>query len=268
VRPGRLPRGWPRLGLAALLGAAALWLLAAPRAPAQDAPGPQVPRSNGVQNVSGQVARGRAIFLASCSSCHGEDARGIDQRGPSLIGVGAAAVDFYVSTGRMPLARPGIQPHREQPIYSRPQIDALIAYVTSLGGGGPAIPVVRPDQGDLRLGQRRFADLCSGCHQIMAQGGIAPGLVAPPPTNATATQIGEAIRVGPYLMPRFSSRQLDDHEVDSIARYIGEVAADPPDRGGWGIGHIGPIPEGLVAFLLAGTALVLVARVIGERTET
>jgi ubiquinol-cytochrome c reductase cytochrome c subunit len=102
----------------------------------------------------------------------------------------------------------------------------------------------------------------------MGAGGIAPGLVAPPLNDATPRQIGEAIRVGPYLMPRFSSRRLTDRQVASVARYITEVAQHPPDRGGWGIGHIGPVPEGLVAFLLAGSALLLVARLIGERTET
>jgi ubiquinol-cytochrome c reductase cytochrome c subunit len=217
------------------------------------------------QGAAAKVARGGAIYAASCSDCHGADLRGVPGRGPTLLNVGSAAVDFYLSTGRMPLARPGIEPERADPQYDRADIDALITYISVKGGaGGPAIPDVVPARGDREHGRALFADSCSGCHQIMGQGGIAPGLVAPSLTHATPVQIGEAIRVGPYLMPQFSERQLDQRDVDSIARYVTEVTQKPPDRGGWGIGNLGPVPEGLVAFLVAGTALLLVARVIGE----
>jgi ubiquinol-cytochrome c reductase cytochrome c subunit len=102
--------------------------------------------------------------------------------------------------------------------------------------------------------------------QIAAKGGVDPEAVAPPLDDATPVQIAETIRVGPYLMPRFGPRALDDHEVDSIARYVTTYGRHPLNRGGWGIGNIRPIPEGLVAWLLAGGALLLVARVIGSRS--
>jgi ubiquinol-cytochrome c reductase cytochrome c subunit len=253
----RTPAGLRVVAVALLAGlAACAW--AARQAPAQ-----------GGGATAALPARGAELYTASCSDCHGADLRGIPGRGPGLRGVGSAAMDFYLSTGRMPLARPGIEPMRAKPVYGRRDIDALIAYVQQRGGGGgPAIPAVDPARGSLADGRRLYTDSCSGCHQIMGQGGIAPGLVAPPLHDATPRQIGEAIRVGPYLMPPFSERQLDAREVDSIARYVTEVTQHPPDRGGWGIGHIGPIPEGLVAFLLAGSALLLVARMIGERAET
>ena len=54
-------------------------------------------------------------------------------------------------------------------------------------------------------------------------------------------------------------------DIDSIARYVHSTQS-PDDRGGWGIGRIGPIPEGMVAWLLAAAALLLIARLIGERT--
>jgi ubiquinol-cytochrome c reductase cytochrome c subunit len=214
-------------------------------------------------------ARGAALYAQSCSDCHGIDLRGVPGRGPTLQRVGPAAMDFYLTTGRMPLARPGIEPERASPAFGPRDIAALIAYVNAHGGsGGPAIPAVDPARGSLADGRKLYTDSCSGCHQIMGQGGIAPGLVAPPLSDATPREIGEAIRVGPYLMPRFSERQLDQHDVDSIARYVTQVTQHPPDRGGWGIGNIGPIPEGLVAFLLAGSVLLLVARLIGERNPT
>lgn len=212
-------------------------------------------------------AKGQALFAEGCASCHAVDGTGVRHRGPRLVGVGAAAVDFYVSTGRMPLERPGIEPRRSPPAYDPDDVDALVAYVTSFGPGGPAIPRVVPAQGDLALGRRLFADNCSGCHQIMAKGGAAPGFYAPSLDDASPTQIGEAIRVGPYLMPRFSPALLDQHDVDSIARFVTQTAREPVDRGGWGLGNIGPVPEGLVAILLGGGALLLVARTIGVRNR-
>lgn len=240
-----------RLVLAIVMGAVAAMTWAGSEAPAQDP----------------IAVRGQQLYADGCSDCHGTDLRGRAGRGPTLLGVGAAAVDFYVGTGRMPLSRPGIEPQRGKPIYGTADRAALIAYITSVGPGGPAIPAVDPSRGDLAEGRRLFIDNCSGCHQAMARGGIAPGLIAPPLDRASPKEIGEAIRVGPYLMPRFSERRLDGRQVNSIARYVTEVTQRPPDRGGWGIGNIGPIPEGLVAFLLAGGALVIVARIIGERVS-
>jgi ubiquinol-cytochrome c reductase cytochrome c subunit len=223
--------------------------------PASSAPAPAYPPA--------QVARGRTLYLETCSSCHGVDARGVEKRGPSLHGVGALASDFYLSTGRMPLDNPGQEPERHDPAFNRPDIDALNAYVGSLGGP----PVVRavPRRGNLSQGQRLFADHCSGCHQIVGQGGMVVGAQVPNLASASDTEIAEAVRIGPYLMPKFSEKAIDRHELDSIARYIA-YTRHPNDSGGWSIGHLGPIPEGMITWLLAIVALVLVARLIGERT--
>ena len=128
--------------------------------------------------------------------------------------------------------------------------------------GGPPIPTV--GKGSLDEGLRAFRDHCAGCHAITARGGIAPPGTAPALQQASAVQIAEAVRIGPYLMPRFDARQISDRELDSFAAYV-LAQRHPDDRGGWGIGNIGPIPEGLVAWLLAGTALLIVARLIGDR---
>jgi ubiquinol-cytochrome c reductase cytochrome c subunit len=210
------------------------------------------------------LARGRALFVQACSSCHGFNARGVAGMGPSLIGVGAQAADFYLSTGRMPLNNPRDPPVRNPPAFDRQQIADLVAYVGSFGG--PPIPVVDPTRGNVAHGFQEFALSCAGCHQIGAAGGIVTGGVAPPLNQATAVQIVEALRIGPFLMPRFTPRQLSSYDADSIARYV-LTTRDPNDRGGWGIGHIGPVPEGMVAWFIAFVAMVLVARVIGERSE-
>ena len=209
------------------------------------------------------VAKGRALFVDSCSSCHGFNANGVPGSGPSLRGVGAGPADFYLSTGRMPLQDPRDQPERGRPHFPRPEIDALVAYVASLGG--PAAPSADPSRGSLSEGFELFSENCAGCHQVLGRGGIATGARIPDLQHANVKEIAEAVRMGPYVMPRFSEKQIDQHELDSIARYI-VYTRDPNDAGGWGIGHIGPVPEGMVAWLMAGTALVLVCRLIGERT--
>ena len=162
----------------------------------------------------------------------------------------------------MPLPSPHAHPERSKPAYTQPQIDALVAYVASLGG--PPVPSVDVGRGSLSEGEQAFALNCSGCHQIIARGGIVTGSAVPSLQRATATQIAEAVRVGPYLMPRFSAGEISQQTLDSLARYI-LYTRHPADRGGWGIGHIGPIPEGMIAWLVALSSLVLVARLIGER---
>jgi quinol---cytochrome-c reductase cytochrome c subunit len=222
----------------------------------------------GAQSTSpsrGDRGRGQALYLEGCSSCHGLAARGVPGRGPTLVGAGAAAADFYLSTGRMPLDDPNEMPLRSKPAYSRAAIADLVAYVGSLGG--PPIPMVDPAAGDVNSGFRSFRSNCAGCHQTVARGGIVPGGVAPSlQDGVTPAQVAEAVRVGPYVMPRFSEQQIDQGTLNSIARWV-QATRHPDDRGGWGIGHIGPIPEGMVAWLLAGVALLVVARLIGERAE-
>jgi ubiquinol-cytochrome c reductase cytochrome c subunit len=218
--------------------------------------------AHGSAPAAGDAAAGRRLFTGSCASCHGFDARGIRGRGPSLRGVGAQAADFYLSTGRMPLDRPGDEPLRRHSAFTRGQIDSLVAYIA--GFGGPPIPAVHAEQGDVALGRKAFAEHCAGCHQIMGEGGLVTDARVPRVKGIPPVQIAEAIRIGPYLMPPFSEKQLPQHEVDSIARYL-QYAKNPDDRGGWSIGHIGPVPEGMVAWFIGALALVLVARMLGER---
>ena len=249
-----------RLTSAILLGSLALSGIAS---------GERTPTNSGSTSPTSSpaplAAVGRGLFVDACSFCHGFAGTGVPGRGPSLVGVGAQASDFYLSTGRMPLADPRAFPERAKPSFTRPQIDALNAYVASLGGG-PPIPTVAASAGNLADGERAFALACAGCHQIVGRGGIVTGSVAPSLQQATATEVGEAIRTGPYLMPRFSTGELSDATVNSIARYV-LYTRHPDDRGGWSIGHIGPIPEGMVAWLFGLASLVIFARVIGERTR-
>ena len=216
-----------------------------------------------VSQPAGLQQEGRALFEEACSSCHGLDAKGVEGQGPSLIDAGAAAADFYLSTGRMPLGQVGDEPLRGEPRFAQSEIDALVAYVGSLGDG-PPIPVVRPGKGSLSDGMKLFSESCAGCHAVSGAGGVVIGGYAPPLGEATPTQVGEAIRVGPYLMPRFSEDQLDAEDVNSIARYVG-LTQSPDNAGGFGLGNIGPVPEGAFAWLAAVAALLLVARLIGER---
>jgi ubiquinol-cytochrome c reductase cytochrome c subunit len=213
---------------------------------------------------SGLVAQGHALFDSSCASCHGLSAQGISGRAPSLHGVGALAADFYLQTGRMPLPNPKAQPLRTSPAFPQSKITALVAYVGSFGG--PGIPTVQPSRGSLAEGQRLFGLDCAGCHTIQGQGGIVTGAIVPALNQATPRQVGEAVRIGPYVMPRFGEGELTDTGVNSLARYIQSIQ-HPKNLGGWGIGRIGPIPEGMVAWLLAAAALLLIARLLGERTS-
>jgi ubiquinol-cytochrome c reductase cytochrome c subunit len=233
--------------------------------PIQRSPTPPASAPGSTAYSPAEVALGRRLFVSSCAACHGMNAGGIYARGPNLHGVGALAADFYLETGRMPLTAPRQQPQRTRPAFPQREIRALVAYVASLGG--PPIPVVHPSQGTAGRGQQVFAQFCAGCHTIQAQGGIVTGAVVPSLNQSTPTQVAEAIRIGPYVMPRWSEKEISDADIASIVRYV-QSTHHPEDRGGWGIGRIGPIPEGMVAWLLAIAALLLLARAIGERKES
>jgi ubiquinol-cytochrome c reductase cytochrome c subunit len=224
---------------------------------------------------SALAARGAELYAESCQSCHGIDGAGIAAPGavhgvgdvagfgPSLRGVGAQAADFYLRTGYMPLRDPSAQPRRSRVQFSPGQIRALTAYVASLAPG-PGIPAPHPVQGSLSAGMSLFVENCAGCHQAVATGGYVPDAVAPPLGQSSARDIAEAVRIGPNLMPRFSRSRLSDAQLDSLIAYV-LYARAPDDRGGISLGHVGPVPEGFVAWLMAGVVLVGVCVAVARR---
>jgi quinol---cytochrome-c reductase cytochrome c subunit len=212
--------------------------------------------------AAGDPVRGRELFRTGCASCHGADARGIPGKAPNLHGAGAAAADFYLSTGRMPLDESKTQPDRTEPAYGPQAIADLVAYVGSLGG--PSRPSVDFEPAGVARGQRLFTENCAACHQIVGRGGVMAGAFVPTLLKATPRQIVEAARIGPYVMPKFSEQQLSEGELASIVRYI-QYAKHPENPGGWALFDIGPVPEGMVAWLIGLFALVLVIRVLGKR---
>jgi ubiquinol-cytochrome c reductase cytochrome c subunit len=217
-----------------------------------------------VPGASANRVNGERLFQETCAQCHGMDGRGVQNQGPTLLDAGAAGADFYLSTGRMPLDHP-TEPVRSEPAYTRSEIADLVDFVASLGPG-PPIPSVDLAGGSVSEGQQLFAKYCAGCHQIAARGGVVTGAVAPDLHVATPVQIAEAVRTGPYVMPAFSERLIDAHELDSIIRYI-DYTGHADNHGGWSLANLGPIPEGLVAWLVGTLALVVFSRLLGKRTD-
>jgi len=205
---------------------------------------------------------GRALYSDSCASCHGLQLQGVAGRGPALRGVGAGAADFYLSTGRMPLRTPTQVPRRAPPQFTDAAERALVAFVGSFGG--PPVATPHPERGNVAQGFAAFERDCAGCHQIAARGGILPRTSSPGLLDATQVQIEEAVRTGPFVMPPFGPHVLDQSTLDSIVRYI-DTTRRPDDRGGFGLWHLGPVPEGFVAWAIALLALVLVALALGKR---
>jgi ubiquinol-cytochrome c reductase cytochrome c subunit len=188
------------------------------------------------------------------------DAQGTST-GPSLIGVGGAAVDFQVSTGRMPAAEIGAEMDRKPPRFNTEQTHALAAYIQSLGGG-PPIPSaeqVSTEGANVALGQELFTTNCAQCHNFVGAGGdLTYGKYAPPLTDSTPTQIYEAMQTGPEAMPVFNDTTITPQEKRDIIAYITQTRAEP-DPGGFSLGRVGPVTEGIVAWLGGIGALVLAA---------
>ena len=220
-------------------------------------------RADDPANQSIAVKEGRQLYLQGCSTCHGLHNEG-GAGGPSLIGVGASAVVFQVSTGRMPLSNGAPQAPRKDSKYTAAQIDQLAAYVESIGGG-PTVPAGRLDDGDLALGGDLFRTNCASCHNFAGKGGaLTRSKYAPPLTKADAEQIYTAMQSGPENMPRFTDNQLTPDEKRAIVRYVRYVTT-AKNPGGAGLGGFGPVPEGLAIFLVGIGLVILITLWIGAR---
>ena len=210
---------------------------------------------------SGAVDEGRQIFLKGCSSCHGLNAEG-GAIAPSLIGVGAADVDFQVGTGRMPMADMTVQAMRKKPAYPPEQVSALASYVASLSPG-PAIPsqdVINYERdGNTAQGGELFRTNCAMCHNFAGQGGaLSQGKFAPSLMQSDPTQIYEAMILGPQSMPVFSDKILTPAEKLSIIKWI-KAAQGEPAHGGASLGRVGPVTEGLLIWTLGLGLLIGIA---------
>jgi ubiquinol-cytochrome c reductase cytochrome c subunit len=226
------------------------------------------------------VDEGRKLFLVGCSTCHGQNGEGIstlggDMLGPSLVGVGAAAVDFQVGTGRMPAAQPGAQNPTKPQTYDDEEIAALAAFVASLGPG-PAVP----DPSDYSLaglseeereeavsrGGQIFLTNCTACHNFAGKGGAMPrGGVAPDLSDTERKHIYEALLTGPGQMDTFSNGNLSPEEKRDVIAYLYSLR-EQPQYGGFGLGGMGPVSEGLFAWVLGIGGLVGFATWIAAHT--
>lgn len=234
---------------------------------------------------SQQIEEGRRLFAVGCASCHGLHAEGGTNgegrdTGPPLIGVGAAAVDFQVSTGRMPAAQTGAQVAQKPPVYSTEEIAALSAYVASLGPG-PAIPaeeaydVANATQEEIVRGGELFRTNCTACHNFAGRGGALPhGRYAPSLMQTTPRNMYQAMLTGPQQMPVFSDQVLLPQDKRAVIAYI-VALQQSEDPGGFALGRLGPVSEGLWGWSVGIGSLVAVAvwigakvpRIRGRRTE-
>jgi ubiquinol-cytochrome c reductase cytochrome c subunit len=227
--------------------------------------------SNGYTQA--QVDSGRKLFLSNCASCHGSHAQGTDIA-PTLVGVGAAAVLFQVETGRMPAAwgngsGPQIQVKPVQ--FKQEDIDSLAAYVASLGDG-PAAPTEdflnnQVANGDATRGGQIFRINCAMCHNAVGAGGaLTEGKYAPALTHTSAAHIYEAMVTGPQNMPVFSNSNLSLQDKADLINYLQQVQKNP-SIGGFDLGNLGPVAEGLFAWIFMLGALVLITMWLGAKSN-
>lgn len=215
------------------------------------------------------IDEGKKLFAVGCASCHGRGGEGSSD-GPSLVGVGAAAVDFQVGTGRMPAQQPGAQIPRKKVIYTQAEIDQLAAYISSLGAG-PSIPTEAqygPDGADIAKGGELFRDNCTQCHNFTGKGGaLTHGKFAPSLEGVSPKHIYEAMQTGPQNMPSFPDTTLSEQNKKDIIAYLNAVNGDDTvSPGGLELGGLGPVSEGLFAWIFGLGALIAVAVWVAART--
>jgi ubiquinol-cytochrome c reductase cytochrome c subunit len=216
--------------------------------------------------LSAAAQQGQALFNNSCITCHGQNAEGIQDRGPSLIGVGAAAVEFQVGTGRMPLARQDAQAEEKPPLFNQDQTAQIAQYIQELGGG-PQVPNgalsenLQDNPDALARGGELFRINCTSCHGFGGAGGaLSSGKFAPSLYNATQRQIYAAMLTGPQNMPVFGDNQLTPEQKQQVITYITVQLQEDRDPGGlFNLGRYGPVTEGLAIFAVGITILVFAA---------
>jgi ubiquinol-cytochrome c reductase cytochrome c subunit len=241
----------------ALLGAGAAYAVLVPR-----------PQTAQAQEDPAQLRLGQQVYNNTCITCHGANLQGVQDRGPSLIGVGDAAVYFQTSTGRMPLVRQEAQAERKPPKLTPEEIDAVGAYIQA-NGGGPERPAQTGDAlrgNDPARGGELFRLNCASCHNFTGRGGaLSAGKYAPNLDPANEEQIYTAMLTGPENMPKFSDRQLTPDEKKDIVAYIKSVSDDNNNPGGDSLNGFGPASEGVIAWIVGIAALVGVTLWIGSR---
>ena len=225
-------------------------------------------RASAAESATQDVSAGQKLFLANCATCHGIHAEG-RANAPSLVGVGAAAVDFQVGTGRMPLEQSGPQAPKAPVRLSPDEISDLAAFVASLGPG-PAIPdatAVDPNTGNASRGALLFRTNCAMCHNAVGKGGaLTRGKYAPNLTGTTSTHIYEAMVTGPQSMPVFNDQTIDPQSKRDVIAYLNTINKTP-NPGGLALGRIGPVSEGLVAWLVGLTVLLGFAVWLGSKSS-
>ncbi|KPC67541.1 c-type cytochrome [Streptomyces coelicoflavus] len=215
------------------------------------------------------IDEGKKLYAVGCASCHGTGGQGTTD-GPSLVGVGAAAVDFQVGTGRMPAQQPGAQVPKKKVIYSQAEIDQLAAYIASLGAG-PAVPSEEkygPEGADIAKGGELFRTNCAQCHNFTGKGGaLTHGKYAPSLEGVSPKHIYEAMQTGPQNMPSFPDTTLSEQNKKDIIAYLDAVNGDDTvDPGGLSLGGLGPVSEGLFGWIFGLGACIAVAVWVAART--
>lgn len=213
------------------------------------------------------ITEGKGLFITSCSSCHGLNAEGTSD-GPSLIGVGAAATDFQVGTGRMPLQSKNAQAPSKKVVFTEEETAAISAYVASLGAG-PAIPTAEEyaTDGDLQEGGEIFRTNCASCHNFIGKGGaLTSGKYAPSLGDTDPKHIYEAMVSGPQSMPVFNDGALTPEQKKDVITFIRGINTEP-DPGGYAAGRIGPVTEGLLLWTIIIGVLIGAAVWLGAKSS-
>lgn len=238
----------------ALAAVGVVYSVVAPGSTAQDAA------------VPADVQAGEELFRLNCVTCHGRNLQGVEDRGPSLIGVGEAAVFFQVGTGRMPAAGQGAQIARKAPVYDDDEVAQLAAYIQA-NGGGPELPTEgNLRDGNLAEGGELFRLNCASCHNFAGQGGaLSQGKAAPALDRSSDLDIYTAMLSGPQNMPVFGDNQLTPEDKRAIINYV-QTLNESQDPGGLGIGRAGPVPEGLVIWIVGITACLFACVWIGSKS--
>jgi len=226
-----------------------------------------VDASSQVEYTAAQKEEGKRLFAANCATCHGKNSEGT-KAGPSLIGVGAASVDFQVGTGRMPGQASGPQLLKKEVQFTEAQTEALAAYVASLAPG-PSVPDEKwlTSTGDTTRGGELFRINCAMCHNAVGAGGaLTEGKFAVALKGVESKHIYEAMLIGPQNMPVFNDNNLTPEDKQDIITYL-KYIEENPSVGGEELASLGPVAEGLFAWIFMLGGIIVITIWLGAKSN-
>ncbi len=171
----------------------------------------------------------------------------------------------------MPLAATTVQAPDKPNLFTEQDVADLAAWVATLAPGPPIpedeyLEVVDDDE-RIAEGGELFRTNCAMCHNVAGSGGaLTQGKYAPGLEGVEPVYVYEAMVTGPQSMPVFNDANITPEQKQNVISFLSYIE-EQPAPGGLTLGSIGPVSEGLFAWLVGMGLLIGCAVWLGAKSS-